>query len=655
MPLFFDFIDIEESGNKPQHSTEIHQSPQLPFERLLSRLGTPTKHLAERASPKSIGTRKSPFKSGRKSVQATPRARLRHDDSQILFAAIEPQPLAPKIAESQLLTDRQKEVRERQGFEAAMFPQISSSPPSVSKPTKFALRKMTANLEGPSATSVGLENESSPIFPPDDMMNDFLGSSPTPSSSKKRSDGIYSDDNAQSSPPFTHPHLPIYKSYARPIEGCGAPPDLGKASEKEDDVGKPFNDLSSKEAPDDLKNVGEVQSLKVPGTRQNVLESRQMSDLDVYVDAPSEPEGIQALNRNENRAIASDSITAASSKNVIGSENQSMPPSNSSRRISGHAAPSPNNNLSESLDQAQKAGSSQYSTAEDQVTAQLMNEMERAQQNRVEPAFGSSPMHGSEKRKRESTTEPRKRAKTTSLAPSATEVAADCVLIEARPAIRTVAALLPEVQIKRERSLSPPMNSVRHAVHEMPVIDKRPPRRQRVSITSQTSSQDEASVRRSARKVRLKSGHDKKQISEPKKKIPVAERYYYVPSSPLKSVVSPEQDTEQDTPLITTGKGREPIGPSSMEDGPTDEPWRDDRPEHLTPEPSAVAADQGSQHVTSADKRPNAQGILQSFRQLYQDLKQVTFRPEEERAMVSVLFKAVQQTHEAGRRHNASG
>ncbi|KAI0544264.1 Rap1-interacting factor 1 N terminal-domain-containing protein [Xylaria curta] len=54
-------------------------------------------------------------------------SRLRHDDSQIQFAAIEDSSPSNRAVESQVLTDRQKEIRERQLENAALFPSIQSS------------------------------------------------------------------------------------------------------------------------------------------------------------------------------------------------------------------------------------------------------------------------------------------------------------------------------------------------------------------------------------------------------------------------------------------------------------------------------------------------------------------------------------------------
>ncbi|EEY21056.1 conserved hypothetical protein [Verticillium alfalfae VaMs.102] len=63
----------------------------------------------------------------RSSARSTPKSRLRHDDSQLHFTPVESSPLAG-AQESQILTERQQEVRERQKDAAAIFPGLRSSP-----------------------------------------------------------------------------------------------------------------------------------------------------------------------------------------------------------------------------------------------------------------------------------------------------------------------------------------------------------------------------------------------------------------------------------------------------------------------------------------------------------------------------------------------
>ncbi|KAF2968331.1 hypothetical protein GQX73_g5246 [Xylaria multiplex] len=63
-----------------------------------------------------------------RSTTRSQNSKPRHDDSQIQFATIEEPSPSNRIVESQVLTDRQKEVRERQLENAALFPSIRSSP-----------------------------------------------------------------------------------------------------------------------------------------------------------------------------------------------------------------------------------------------------------------------------------------------------------------------------------------------------------------------------------------------------------------------------------------------------------------------------------------------------------------------------------------------
>lgn len=66
------------------------------------------------------------------SLRRTPPPRLRHDNSQVQYAAVEFSPLEPVVVESQMLTENQKEVRSRQRDGLNLFKDIRSSSPSSS-------------------------------------------------------------------------------------------------------------------------------------------------------------------------------------------------------------------------------------------------------------------------------------------------------------------------------------------------------------------------------------------------------------------------------------------------------------------------------------------------------------------------------------------
>jgi hypothetical protein len=160
--------------------------------------------LARQASPAKVALPKQPI--------SLPK--LRHDDSQIEFAAIEP---SSPISEgtSQLLTDRQLEIRERQRDDAHMYPQMSSSPPPTGDPTikrlVFAPPSVSVSTSGVLETP-GEFNDANP-------MSDDLPSSPTPKAVKQIAGPVvlqedaeedYGDDDdsdLDSAPPSSPPRI----------------------------------------------------------------------------------------------------------------------------------------------------------------------------------------------------------------------------------------------------------------------------------------------------------------------------------------------------------------------------------------------------------------------------------------------------------------
>jgi len=119
----------------------------------------------------------------------TPKARLRHDDSQIMFAPIDSSPL-PVADDSQLITDHQKEVRERQTEGAQMFPDISSTP--VRKSSPRSRRKAPGPLDFSHLAPQPADDAIAST--PQDMelnseLSGYMGSSPTPRSTDKSHEG----------------------------------------------------------------------------------------------------------------------------------------------------------------------------------------------------------------------------------------------------------------------------------------------------------------------------------------------------------------------------------------------------------------------------------------------------------------------------------
>jgi hypothetical protein len=108
------------------------------------------------------------------------KARLRHDDSQVEFAPIESSPI--HFDDSQMLTERQKEVRNRQQENAQVFAEMSSSPAVKPRPCPRSIQKRldftSESARDDEDTHIGTPQELAEAELP---MSDDIPSSPTPS------------------------------------------------------------------------------------------------------------------------------------------------------------------------------------------------------------------------------------------------------------------------------------------------------------------------------------------------------------------------------------------------------------------------------------------------------------------------------------------
>lgn len=125
----------------------------------------------------------------------TPRSKPRHEDSQLEFTAIGSPP-ALVTETSEVLTDRQREVRERQQENAALFPEIRSSP---TEKTKKARSNTTQNH--PETASRGITRACTPDNERD--FEDCLTSTPTPR--RGQSAMLPEQDHDMTDPPSSPP------------------------------------------------------------------------------------------------------------------------------------------------------------------------------------------------------------------------------------------------------------------------------------------------------------------------------------------------------------------------------------------------------------------------------------------------------------------
>ncbi|KAI4624732.1 hypothetical protein J4E83_004408 [Alternaria metachromatica] len=128
----------------------------------------------------------------------TPKIRLRHDDSQIKFEPIISSPSNPFQQESQVLTDRQKEMIDRQRLSTGIFAKmgaVSPQPEDVPSPMEIHSDAMTAD-DLPDTASRATPLKALAAMGP---MDGYLGSSPTPHS-RKNTRHIVSEDTDIATP-----------------------------------------------------------------------------------------------------------------------------------------------------------------------------------------------------------------------------------------------------------------------------------------------------------------------------------------------------------------------------------------------------------------------------------------------------------------------
>ena len=615
---------------------------------------------AKSSSPTPRTRTDTPVKARRKDGPST-KARLRHDDSQIQFAAVESSPLANELADSQYLTDRQKEVKERQGLEAAMFPEIGPSPKSAPPRTEYSLPKLVFGADkGPAATSSAVE-QLSPAYPPDLLMTDFLGSSPTSAYSKKNAIKVPIENDLPSSPPMLPPH-----------HGMTSPQKIEKqASSPVAAQRRPSSDLGDKDtfstsAHPNSHEVDETTDIALPNRKscEDILppvvqtkpvNDHLMSDADVFVDAPSEP--VEDVSSNKS---ATDIV-----KNQFASEN-------------------------------------------DQVTAQLVGEMERAssQQSihshqRVQPSSKAgmkrkSSFHDTSAPKKAKRNAADTSSQHVSQTPKAQEYVAECVLINVRPAEKRTAAS--PVIIKKERSESPsfiaetPYESARRE-------GTRPKRRAGKTRATQLSQEDSSmsssphherrrsksnispatSTHSSARKSQRLRGTSKDNTQPPKP--PLLKDAIAEPGSVTKSgrrragkrwFWSTENAPDAETGNLTNtvddpdSVGEGPLAvrhshPSSRQNS-EDTQQLPGRADPAIGERQDIENGESTTRQAEVTKRPEAAdsvpgdqqtagGIIHGFRRMVDNIRRIALGREEEREMSGVLFEALKEIHEAGRRN----
>ncbi|KAK3934939.1 telomere length regulator protein rif1 [Diplogelasinospora grovesii] len=198
-------VSSGEDAGAGQHPSFVESLDDLSLPKLpsatSSRRGTP------RASQPLPGSSKKLVASAKEQLDIAPEPKatrkprrtttpkLRHEDSQIQFAAIDPAPAANEYLESQVLTERQKEVRERQKENAGLFPEIRSSPGPKSHNAEHIVPSSPDLPENPTRNRQAATPEREGRF------DDYVTSTPTP----RRGQAVAILDQAMTDPPSSPP------------------------------------------------------------------------------------------------------------------------------------------------------------------------------------------------------------------------------------------------------------------------------------------------------------------------------------------------------------------------------------------------------------------------------------------------------------------
>ena len=628
-PLIYSDSDVEDAESQLGDRDALHTDNN---KQLLPRIGTPILPSVLKSIPKKTARRATPDVSSRR--------RLRHDDSQIQFALVESSPLSADV-DSQMLTDRQKEIRERQRHgSASLFPDIRSGPSRV-KPTftKGESPQLVLSTDRRSQEKLDADAETSPTFPPPrDMMTDFLGSSPTPRSSRKSS----ADRVGFNSPPSS----PLSKGFPLPINSL---PEY---------------------VPDQTEGRHPHSNVSVDG--------HLMSDVDVYVDKPSNPvlSSPAKINNDQEKSTVTprDASTDLSGSCSLSDKEtriemvKSEPirdASNASQLYTGGV-----NCIRNSCNEGTICRSPNH---DDEISAQLAHDLERASSQHGQAAgpviesseVGTIQVDTMHSKRKWSSASPEGIAKRVKRSPRRSIA----VIIESRPRASVYSfpediASKPVSNIKDDLA-SRGTGSSRERSKSLEDLDCSSThknygnRKQSVHKRGSGSfSQPSSQKRRSARLSQTSNRALEEDTSMATCLAQKGHQNHKSPSMPLGEPSTPSRK-------LSVHEGMTQVGDPSADTSPLPTTAKTPSVETLdVPEaPAVTSAQQLLQSPDSKDMTTNTSvcdvqhgdtgsgpDILQRLKLCLEDMRRVRLGVEEERAIVSVLFDSVREVHEAGRR-----
>ncbi|KAL8700522.1 MAG: hypothetical protein Q9224_000927 [Gallowayella concinna] len=714
----FNYVESQEEEEEDYPELEIagaKTKPLLKQGRVVSQTTKRTSHSRMTAvlspgTPSTTGSRREP--------KQTPKARLRHDNSQIHFTAVDSSPLIPESDETQHLTDHQKETRERQEHDvAAMFRDIqysARSSRSADRPLELVLHK-----KQPTSKPLDADADPSPTFPPGDViMNEFLGSSPTPCSSLKGSVENQMNRDPGSSPPSS-PLLEVREPMAKPI--------LGEirdhtATPSEQITQQPvLSSLAETAPPQHLdisdKEIGylhispagqiDVEHEPVKTTEQRTSEANDhlLSDLDGFVDAPVDDAVEEVIEDHRASAHHPAIVNAQDPANRTVQE----PTTSCSDAASGlEAAHTPHTDDGDVSRVEDSFYAQAYSTpTEDElIREQLLRDLEEASsqadsQLPKRRTSLSTPSNVTKKRKTASndSTKPRKKAKLPLSSFQNVEVVVetrgsdqnsdDYIIVDDRPATGTKTPTDPLIKLERspspvrsaqsarsrtakflgasarrctrsmtaDSSLQSP-GSQESAVAEDPKMESETNRDHANLDVSKQHSRKRRRVEESQPKENFAEGHSR-QIKAPKRSNSVHKLELPSDTLPTASSTNAPAEDEED---ITSSQMEEikEILLSTSDTRPEVSQAGSDRdlPSSGGGNDTMTRGDdvqQSSQQQGASSASSPARSLLTRLKSLLYDFRQATLWPAEEKEMMGVALEVVGSIHEAGFRNGRRG
>ncbi|KAL8958667.1 MAG: hypothetical protein Q9193_004320 [Seirophora villosa] len=601
------------------------------------------------------------------------------------FAAVDSSPVVASVVESQHLTEHQKEVKERQEKgAAAMFPEIRSSPRrprSAERPPELVLHRK----QGVGQT-FDADVEPSPTFPPDNtFMTVYHGFSPTPRSSRKPSIDYNANSDLAPSPCAQTQNVVERKLPAPRKASVEERDDLNLAASAPG-ISHPSGVVAA------LPNTQDIHDGSTPDTtsliEQRTVETAMelMSNPEEFADAPVHPLAKKDIELSTHDERVTNIMANTDCRATAIAEPLSTPRTMSTGQSEAVVRHCPGGD--EVANVVDSASAPMTPSQDQQARAQLLRDLEEASSqgdSRVSKRRSSSstPSKVGKKRKIQQS-DSIKRGKPP--VPFQTcevlvekrhphESNEEFVIIDDRPAAGQRCSASPA--IKQGRSPSPTGNPHSSSVKTpaLKKVSKRPRTRSMTDRQSlRSSSVEESSAQPDPVETDPGRGDSTTTERQPRKRRRVEnpmEVEDVDEESQNQVMSSGQRDVRCTLPAPVSPAERQTFSPRQDEDDSmTSSQVEGIKASLLDPCEARTDVREAGQHGPSnySDTVPNTpdastqpaarsagQQMLDRFMRLLDDIKQVTFWPEEERRMVEVACDVVKNVHESGRKNDRRG